>query len=380
MTVPFADRPPQRILIVKPSSLGDVVHALPLVPLLRRRWPAAGISWLVAPAFADLLRGVAGLDELIAFDRQRLGRAWRSFGAMADLFGLRAELRRREFDLVIDLQGLLRSGWMTWQTRAPVRVGFRNARELAWLFYTHRVPVPPGDMHAVDRYLAVAGALGCPTSPVDFGLAASPAEQQRVRLLLAAAGLGDGASPGAGPPPFAVLLPGATWESKRWPADRFAALADALRRESGLAVVVAGGPDASDAARRMSGATDLTCRTSLRELAALLRMASLVVANDSGPMHIAAAVGAPLVAIFGPTSPARTGPYRRPDCVVRADLPCAPCFRRRCRPLRCVEAVTVEMVLAAARRQLAGARTPRPPADDVGPRRALDTSAPATEH
>jgi len=346
MSVIAPDLRPGRILIVKPSSLGDVVHALPLVPLLRRRWPQARISWLVAPAYADLLRGVPGIDELIIFDRRRLGKAWRSLGALAGLLSLHADLRRRRFDLVIDLQGLFRSGWLTYKTRAPVRVGFRNAREMAWLFYTHRVELRCVDLHAVDRYLALAGAIGCETLPVHFDFSVRVEERQRVRSMLEAAGLPAGA-------PYAVLLPGAAWESKRWPAERFATLARALREQLGLEVVAAGGDDARQPARQIGCGADLTGKTSLRELTALLEMASLVVANDSGPMHIAAALGTPLVAIFGPTSPVRTGPYGRPECVVRAEVPCAPCYRRRCRPLRCIEAVTVEMVLKAARRQLA---------------------------
>src|SRR5688572_20778817 len=129
--------PPRRILIIKPSALGDVVHTLPVLNLLRRRWPGAHIAWVVGGAFASLLDGHPQLDELIRFERKRFARGWRDPGAAAGLFRFARDLRRGEFDLVLDLQGLLRSGWMTMRTRAPVRVGFSNARELAHLFYTH---------------------------------------------------------------------------------------------------------------------------------------------------------------------------------------------------------------------------------------------------
>jgi heptosyltransferase-1 len=333
--------PPRRILIIKPSSLGDVTHALPVLGLLRRRWPDAQVSWVVAPMYAGLLEGLRGLDEVILFDRRRFGTAWRDLGAGVDLVRFKQDLRRRRFDLVIDLQGLLRSGWLAWLTRAPVRVGFANARELAWAFYTHRVHVGTMQQHALQRYLRVAEALGCPTSPIEFQFPVTDADRRHIDRVL-----GDVRR-------FAVLLPAANWPTKRWPIEYFASLAGPLRQRLGLASVVAGGPDSVELARRIPAALNLAGNTTLPQLVALFERADLVIANDSGPMHIAAALHRPLVALFGPTSPLRTGPFGREDSVLRLDMPCSPCFSRRCSHQSCLRWLNVDAVLRLAEAQLA---------------------------
>ena len=334
------DAPPQRILIIKPSSLGDVTHALPVLRLVRRKWPAAHISWLVAPFCAGLLQGNPDLNEIILFDRRHYGSAWKSWRAGLDLLRLHRDLRGRQFDLVIDLQGLFRSGWLSRITGAAVRIGFENARELAPLFYTHRVPVPSLEVHAVDRYLSVAAALGCPTGPAEFSFPHTDEDRRCIDSLI---------PPGQR---YAVLMPGANWETKRWPVENFAALVQPLRDRFGLASVLSGGADVTELARRVPEALSLAGKTSLRQLVALLERADLVIANDSGPMHIAAALGRPLVTIFGPTNPVRTGPYGRPDSVVRIDIECSPCYSRKCSHTSCLRKLGAEPVLACAQRQL----------------------------
>ena len=317
--------PPRRILIVKPSALGDVVHALPVLKLLRTRWPAARIAWLVNAGFAGLLENHPDLDEVIVFHRRRLG----------SIPGLARRLGDGEFDLAIDLQGLFRSGWLAMQTGAAVRIGPASAREGATAFYTHAVGSAGVERHAVERNLDAAEALGCGRGPVAFDFGLTDADRASVESLLP-----DG--------PFAVLLPGTNWATKRWPIESFAALVDPLRERFGLASVVAGARDASP----LPGAADLIGRTSLKQLAALLERASLVVANDSGPMHVASALGRPLLVPFGPTNPLRTGPYGRPDCVLRLDLPCAPCYSRTCVHQSCLKWMGVEAVLDHAARQI----------------------------
>ncbi|HEX2974263.1 MAG TPA: lipopolysaccharide heptosyltransferase I [Tepidisphaeraceae bacterium] len=329
---------------MKPSSLGDIVHALPVFALLRRRFPEAHIAWLVAPYCAGLLKGLPGLDQIVLFDRRRLGTAWRSPRALMELLRFHRDLRQQQFDLVIDLQGLFRSGWLAWQTRAAVRIGFANARELAWVFYTHRVPIDTMEQHAVERYLKIAAALGCETQPVEFRFPVSASDRDAVSALLPAHQR------------IAVLMPGTNWITKRWPAEHFAALVQPLKDRFGLTSVVAGGKDAAVIAPQISGALDLTNKTSIPQLISLLERADLVIANDSGPMHIAAALNRPLVTLFGPTNPVRTGPYARPDCVVRANTDCAPCYRKQCPHQRCLRQLDVETVLAAIQRQLAPVR------------------------
>jgi lipopolysaccharide heptosyltransferase I len=332
--------PPRRILIIKPSAIGDVVHALPVLNLLRRRWPDAHVSWLVTPACAGLLERHPMLDEVIRFERRELGRGWRSPRAAAELVRFTRDLGRRSFDLVIDLQGLFRSGWLARVTGAPFRVGPANAREGAWLFYTHRVPTGSPEQHAIERYLTIGQAVGCERGPVEFPFAVDDADRAHVAAL----------TPGR----YAVLMPGANWLTKQWPVERFASLVGPLRERFGLESVVAGGPDVADLAEKVPAAVSLVGRTNLRQLVALLERAALVVANDSGPMHIAAALGRPLVTPFGPTNPVRTGPYRRMDSVVRVDIPCSPCYSRRCSHVSCLRWIETEPVLEVARRQMNG--------------------------
>lgn len=336
---------PKRILIIKPSAIGDVVHGLPILNLLHQRFPAAQISWLVTPACAGILQGHPMLHEVICFERRRFGKAWKNPRALVDLYRFTRGLRRRRFDLVVDLQGLFRSGWLAFRTGAPIRIGLASAREGAPVFYTHRVAVDAGDQHAIERYLSVTEALGCPRSPVAFPFATTQSDREAARQLV------------GGARPYAVLLPGSNWLTKRWPVERFAALVEPLRREFGLHAVFAGSPDERGLCQQaveQAGrpAKNLAGQTTLGQLTALLEQAAIVIANDSGPMHIASALNRPLVAIFGPTNPLRTGPYGRLDCVVRLDLPCSPCYSRTCSHQSCMRWLEVGSVLSAVRRQL----------------------------
>jgi lipopolysaccharide heptosyltransferase I len=341
--------PPRKVLIIKPSAIGDIVHALPVLSLLRRRWPEAQIHWLVSGPCAGLLEGHPLLSEVIVFNRLRFGHAWRSPTASLALWRFGWGLRTREFDLVIDLQGLLRSGWMSWQSGAPVRIGFALAREGGWAFYTHRVPNTPLSVPAVERYLRLADALGLGREPVEFRFATDDADRQAIAAKLA--GL---PAPGR----YAVLLPGSNWATKRWPTASFAALIEPLRKRFGLECVVAGAAGDLKLAEQIP-ALNLAGKTNLRELVALLERAALVIANDSGPMHIAAALGRPLVALYGPTSPERTGPHGHMDSVLQLDLPCRSCYSRRCSHQSCLRWLTPQDVLDLADKQLAAGLAPR---------------------
>lgn len=332
---------PRNILIIKPSSIGDVVHTLPLWNLLRQRYPQARISWLVAPACAGIIEGLPDL-RLLHFERKGWAKAWYSPSAARALLQFGRDLRHDRYDLVIDVQGLFRSAFFAFLTGAPVRVGFANAREYAWMFYTHRIPVSTMDQHSVDRYLSLLPPIDCPTSPVEFPFPIADAHRQAVRDILGNIG------------PFAVLCPGANWETKRWPIERFAELVRPIKDRFGLNCVVAGGPEIAELGNRIAGATNLCGKTSLMQVAALFEAASLVIANDSGPMHIATAMNRPLVTVFGPTNPVRTGPYRRMETVVRANLDCMPCYKRNCtrHQHRCLLELGIAPVLAAAQQQL----------------------------
>jgi len=336
-----------RTLIIKPSSLGDVVQALPVLTALKEAHPRAYVAWLVATPLVDLLEGHPRLDEVIPFDRKRFGHlAWNARVAVEFARFLR-ELRRRRFTTVIDLQGLLRSGFMALATGAPDRIGFAAARELAPWFYTARVEVPHPDTHAVDRYLRVAQAAGLALPRATDHLPVTAEQRRRARALLAPEGV-------AADEPYLVVGADARWATKQWPPERYARVVDRARTELGAKAVLIGGADAKTAARRICEAAahppiDLTQRTTLKELVGVMAEARAAVTNDSGPMHVAAAVETPVVAIFGPTHPLRTGPYGTGHRVLSHRAPCAPCYRRQCvygggEAMACMARITADEV------------------------------------
>ena len=216
--------------------------------------------------------------------------------------------------MVVDLQGLLRSGLITLATHAPLRIGFREAREGSRFFYTKKVKAGK-DIHAVDRYMKIAEELGCDVQRKGLSLSLFQQCLQETRTL---SDLG----------PYAVLVPGARWKTKIWPAESFGKVASMLPLKS---VIVGASADRTiaDAVVSHSGekAVSLAGETSLRELIEIMRTAEVVITNDSGPMHIAAALNIPVIAIFGPTSPARTGPYGRGHVVLQSQAGCVPCFQ-----------------------------------------------------
>jgi lipopolysaccharide heptosyltransferase I len=337
---PNFDSPPGRILIIKPSAIGDVVHALPILNLLRRRWPASHISWLITPGCAGLLQGHPQLDEVIPFDRKLFGRTWKSYTAASKLLTFSLALRKKNFDLVIDLQGLFRSGLLSIATGAKTIIGSTSAREFGWMFCSNLAPIDSWNQHAIERYLTIAEYMGLGRGPVQFIFATDAADRDHVDSLLPA---GER---------FAVLLPAANWQTKRWPVEHFAELVKPLEARLGLKTVLAGAPDAAAMAPSLPGVLNLAGKTTLRQLVALLEKADLVIGNDTGPMHIAAALGRPLVTMFGPTSPVQTGPYKRMDSVVQLDIPCSPCFSRTCSHQSCLWQLRMEPVLRLAEKQL----------------------------
>ncbi|NDY41633.1 glycosyltransferase family 9 protein [Dissulfurirhabdus thermomarina] len=349
-----------RILIVKLSALGDVVQALPVLAALRRAFPAAAVDWVVGEAAAGLLDGHPMLDRVIVYPRRRWGGAVRRPGRWPGLAGeLRAFLRRlraARYDVVLELQGLLKSGLVAAATRSPRKVGFAGGREGSSLFLTERLPPYDPDEHAVLRYLRLARHLGAPGGPPEFPLNAGPAAEREALDLLAAGGYHS--------PRHLVLVPGTVWPTKRWTPSGFARVAEFAARERGLLPVVVGGAGDRGLARAIRDearvdVADLTGRTTLPQLAALFRRARAVVSTDTGPMHLAAAAGAPVVALFGPTAPWRTGPFGEGHVVVRRGLACSPCFRRRCADPRCMEEIGAAEVCAAVDRVLAaGAAAP----------------------
>jgi lipopolysaccharide heptosyltransferase I len=323
----LARREFQRILIIKPSSLGDVAHALPVLNGLRHRYPHARISWLIATGCRELLEGHPQIDELIPFDRKRYGQMAGSLRISGEFMEFVAALRRRRFDLVIDLQGLFRSGFLAWASGARTRIGFARAREFAWLFYSDRIPPGDPDEHAVVRYYRVAPMLGFDDVPIEFRLGVPAEARVKAESLLADAGVGPGER-------FALVTPGARWETKIWPAGKIAEVCEHIYRAWGLKIVLAGGPGEMPDCRAVAAAagvpTGNVCgRTSLRDLVALIDASSVLVSNESGPMHVAVALGRPVAGVVGPTNPSRNGPFSANSRIVRHALPCSPCYLKK---------------------------------------------------
>jgi lipopolysaccharide heptosyltransferase I len=357
----------ERILLIKPSAVGDVIHTLPVLVKLRQRYPQAQIDWLLIPPIAELIRHHPAISNTLLFPRNDIARFWRNWSIAARLGKLLAGIRRTQYDLVLDLHGQFRSALFTLLTAAPVRIGFdrprkavrqgpRNlprlayvhgwtgAREGSWLAYTHRIPVPTLDVHAADRYLSVGPMLNLDEAPPDFRVPLPGCARDRIDKLLELRGPGG--------MPYAVLVPGTQWQTKHWTIEGFAAVGRHLIR-IGRRVVLAGSTRERSRCQEVAGlcpgALNFAGQTTLSELAALIERADLCLANDSGSMHLAVALGRPVVSIFGPTDEVWIGPYARPHAVIRSPLPCAPCYLRQLRACphdhACMKSVTTAQVI-----------------------------------
>jgi heptosyltransferase-1 len=330
----------QRILVIKLSSLGDIVHTLPAVAALRQRFPLAHISWLVKSQWALILEENPDVNEVLAVDV-----SWLNWPKLVQ------GLRRRSYDLVVDFQGLFRTGLLGMFSGATRRVGFAQAREGAPWMYTHRVSLPRDqesswrllEVHAVDRNLAVARYLGADISRPTFHFPVRSEDPASIDDFLPHGQL-------EGHESLIALAPWSRSALKSWSLSRFVELAEKLVGISRLRVVVLGGPDDSQAAtefRRLEsqGLVNLVGKLSLRQLPELLRSMKLIVGNDSSLIHLAAGVGTPVLAIYGPTQPKATGPYPLSQHTVRrTELSCSPCGQRTCHNpqyLECLESISV---------------------------------------
>jgi len=337
----------RKILLIKLSAVGDVVHTIPVLNKLRRRYPQAQLDWLVTPPIAELLRHNPAISNVIEFVRDDWRRPWRLTPLLGSL-RLAAKLRAAGYDLVVDMHGQLRTALFALATGAPVRIGFdrprakvwsassrtipelarrhawQGAREQSWLAYTHHIRVPTLDVHAVDRYLNVAPMLGLDADPPDFSFPIPAEATGRIDALMHYYDVAKSK--------LLVMAPGTVWETKHWGGDKFAEVARHFLAK-GFAVILIGSPRERAICEAVTtqapGTINLAGETSLSELAALVRRATLCATNDSGPMHLAVALKRPVVSIFGPTDPIWIGPYGRSDAVLRAGLSCSPCYLRQ---------------------------------------------------
>jgi lipopolysaccharide heptosyltransferase I len=344
------------LAIVRLSALGDVVNTLPALTALRRALPEAHIAWVVESASANLLEGHPLLDEVIVVRRKAWQAALRRGYGLATvppkLWRLARALQRPHFQAAIDFQGNLRSAVVTYHTRAPLRIGLEPAaaKEQSHLLTTHHVPLPDQPLHRVERGLRLVAALGIDTTDAEPVVHVTPPDRERVDAFLADAGLNDA--------PFAAIHAGTSGfgSYKRWTAEGWTAVARQLLEQHGLRTIFSHGPGAEETAEaeRLAKETDGVAapRLHLRQSAEVFRRCRLFLSVDTGPMHLASAVGAPVVALFGPKDPALYGPYFGPRAIVEKDLPCRPCAKRRCDDPRCMYQIAPDEVLAAAQRLL----------------------------
>ncbi len=347
-----------KILIVRLGSLGDIVHALPVAAALRGRFPDAQLDWLVDARYRAILDYVSIVSRRVVVNARSTAKppdgsvpAARAFGGGTGWAAAVAELRRSRYDVALDLQGLLKSALLARLSGASRVVGFArpHLRERgARVFYSETVD-PGGARHVVDKNLAVLASFGITGAPRRFPLDVPPSPI--VADVHARLGLSGDRS-------FALVNPGGGWPNKRWPADRFGAAAAALHLRHGLRSAVLWGPGeealARDVAAASGGAAVSAPPTTVADLVRLARAARLVISGDTGPLHLAAAAGAPIVALFGPTDPQRNGPWDPADITLSRFDACVCHYQRRCRrQTACLADVSVEDVVAAIDRRLA---------------------------
>ena len=335
-----------KILILKPSSLGDVIHAIPVLRLLKLRLPQSEIYWWLDAGLTPLLENDPDLAGVIPFHRKR----WKNPRYWHEVVESVQAMRKMHFDWAIDLQGLARSAIAGWLANADIFFGLDNlregGREGARGFYDLFPPRSPEGAHAVDRYLTILSLLKVPIHWNFDWLAQSPSAAASVRQRW---------NPDL--TRWIVLLPGARWENKRWPVEYFRDVIRRLSKTPNVRFVVLGSADDRALGQAIADASpdhclDLTGKTSLQEMIEWIRLSSLVISNDTGPMHAAAALRKPVIALFGPTDPCSTGPYCQLDNVIQTGrLPCVPCLKPTCRhrePLACLHAITPAMVCEKA--------------------------------
>ncbi|MEX0876826.1 MAG: glycosyltransferase family 9 protein [Phycisphaerales bacterium] len=304
---------PQRILLIRPSALGDVCRSVCVLAALKQRFPGAQIDWLVQDSFVQAIEHHPALHRAIPFPRKRFGEQCKK-GRFGGVRRWLRELKRTRYDMAIDAQGLARSGFFAWCTRAPRRIGYRDAQEIAWIFLNERVEAPRS-LHSVDRMLRLADTVGADVSRPDMRLHAAPDDLSQVIIEY--------------PEPYAVIAPTSRWPGKCWPIERFRQLTERLINHSQIQrIVIVGGPGERlgcapllEYAEGHPRITDRVGSTSIAQLMAIIARSKLLVANDSAALHMGVGFNRPLVALLGPTDPALVGPYRRQDDVIRHTHP-----------------------------------------------------------
>jgi 3-deoxy-D-manno-octulosonic-acid transferase/heptosyltransferase-1 len=347
------EKGPRSILIVKLSAIGDVVHTLPFLEVIRENFPNTRIDWVVEEASHQIIEGHPAIDRVIVSHRtswqKQLFKRREFFAAIKRIREFLGELRLQTYDLVIDLQGLLKSALLVGLSKGRRKVGPSWGKEGSHLFLTESPFYVEADLHAVEKYLKAAEFLGCDRTSWKGDIPVRKADKRTIERFLHDNGVENKI--------FVAINPMAKWTTKLWETKKFAALADRLQKESFCRVVFTGSRQDQEEVDKIIQRMDenplnLTGQTNLKELAYFYSRCQLLVSTDTGPMHIAAAMGCPVVALFGPTAPWRTGPYGPGHAVIRQEMECSPCLKKKCEDLRCMRDITVDSVFSAVEQRL----------------------------
>ena len=340
------------ILIVKLSAIGDVIHTLPALNAVRKQYPDAHITWLVEEAAYGVIKGHKALDRIIVSKRKTWlkGLAGRScLKNIREACGFIKHLRDTRYDLILDFQALLKSGVLIGLARGGRKIGFDKGmehQEHSYIFLNERIKPVDMEVHALIRGMILLEAIGIRSSKVEYNIYISDQDRNAANDLLMHCGIKT-------PELLVAINPMAKWETKLWDNLKFATLADRLIGQANADVIFTGGQEDREAidhivSNMKAQAANLAGKTGLKTLAALYEKTSIVVSTDTGPMHLAAAIGTPVVALFGPTAPWRTGPFGPGHKIIMADLECSPCFKRQCNTIDCMKQITVDQVFDAA--------------------------------
>lgn len=342
-----------KILIVKISAIGDVIMTLPVLPAFKKKFPDSEIDWVVGEAASGIIKKNPFIEKIIIYPQKEMlsylkdPLKWPNLSSISHEF-IR-NLREKEYDLVIDFQGLMKSGLITRLAKATTRSGFAGGREGSSIFLNHKLPPFDPDEHAVDRYLRLAAKNGADLSgEVDFNLGIDDSEDIQADKILDRYGISVNEQ-------YIALVPGTVWDSKKWTPEGFSFVAEKIFRICGYKTVITGSAADTTMAKKIASFTqtpvaDITGQTSLRILAAVFSRAAAVLSVDTGPMHLAVAAGGRVISLFGPTASWRTGPYGTGHFTITSDKKCTPCFKRKCETKKCMLDINREKVLDAVLR------------------------------
>ncbi len=339
-----------KILIIKLSAIGDVIHTLPALNALRRFYPDAHITWIVEQAAFDIINGHKALDRIILSKRKKwikeLFDPLARKKALKEIFKFIKDVRDTNYDIIIDFHQLLKSGILVWLSKGKRKAGFDRGMEHmeeSQIFLNEKISPVSMEIHALKRNLMLLEAVGISWEKIEYEIPADKKDEEAAINLLIKHGIKDD---------FIILNPAAKWETKLWQNHKWADLGDILIRDYNIPVIFTGSPEdyfpvENICANMKENPVNLAGKTTLKSLCALQRMAKTVITTDTGPMHLAAAVDTPVIALFGPTAPWRTGPFGPMHKVIRKSMDCSPCFKRTC-PYghnNCMKSITAHDVI-----------------------------------